>query len=492
VTVCTAVAALLVGAAAPRLERPFRPSRGVWLDAFARARECASRAEPDEAIRSVLEALRGPGGPSSASPEIWTFQPVCVATVDAAGYLHVSEDVLAEGVAAMAAAEPLSTLRGDVLEALEVRRPDLRPLAKWMSDRGAMLVTLVESDGASDGGMEGMLVLRRGPGSGTKCLTFEEVRALKAVAEGLAPACRARAAQVRLLARAQDAVKRAEATEERLEAVRHESAGNAARCVLAARRLAWPAEAGMYSVASRMALETLERRTALGAPIAVVAPSGVDPVPYIARAHLSGARRGGPLVVVDGASTVEHEVERWGDPRTSPLALADGGMLVLLDGAALPANVQQLLARALAQKRVPWESPRPLDLQLALTGVARPDDLVTQARLDVSLAVRLGDARERPTLLPRLRERSDDLRAILTDRFAREGLRVLGRPVGIEQAAYLRLVDYRFPGEDAELASIVQRLVARCTGDVVRAHDVEALCLRYESAGARRKDPLSA
>jgi len=492
VTVGTAVAALLVGVAAPRLERPFRPSRGIWLDAFARGREGASRAEPDEAIRSVLEALRGPGGPSSASPELWTFQPVCVATVDAAGYLHMNEDVLAEGVAAIAAAEPLSTLRVDVLEALEVRRPDLRPLAKWMSDRGAILVTLVESDGASDGGAEGMLVLRRGPGRGAKCLTYEEVGALKATADGLAAACRARGSQVRLLARAQDAMKQGEAAEEKLEAVRHESAGNVARYALAARRLAWPAEAGMYSAASRMALETLERRTALGAPIAVVAPSGVDPVPYIARAHLSGARRGCPLVVVDGASTVEHDVERWGDPRTSPLALADGGMLVLLDGAALPANVQQLLARALAQKRAPWETPRPLDLQLALTGVARPDDLVMQARLDASLAARLGDAREKPTLLPRLRDRSDDLRAILTDRFAREGLRMLGRPVGIEHAAYLLLVDYRFPGEDAELASIVQRLVARCTGDVVRALDVEALRLRSESAGARRKDPLSA
>jgi len=493
VTVGTAAAALFVGAAAPRLEAPFRPSRGVWLDAFARARDNASRAEPDEAIRSVLDALRGPAGPSSASPELWTFHPVCVATVDAAGYLHASEDDLPDGFAAVVAAEPLSTLRIEVLDALEVRRPDLRPLAKWMSDRGALLVTLVESDGASDGGTEGMLVLRRAAGgAAARSLTFEEVRSLKAAADGLAAACRARASQARMMARAQEAVKRCEATEERLEALRHESAEHASRHGLAAMRLAWPAAVGAYSAASRMALETLERQTALGAPIAVVAPSGVDPIPYLARAHLSGARRAGPLVVVDGASTVEHALERWGDPRTSPLALANGGMLVLLDGAALPARVQQLLASAFAEKRVPWERPTALDVQLAWTGVATPDDLVAQARLEASLATRLGDARQRPTLLPRLRERSDDLRAILTDRFAREGLRVLGRPVGIEQTAYARLVDYRFPGEDAELASIVQRLVARCTGDLVRAADVEALRLRSEPTGERRKDPLSA
>jgi transcriptional regulator of acetoin/glycerol metabolism len=63
--------------------------------------------------------------------------------------------------------------------------------------------------------------------------------------------------------------------------------------------------------------------------------------------------------------------------------------------------------------------------------------------------------------------------------------------VGIEHAAYGRLVEHAFPGEDAELSAIVQRLVARCTGDVVRAADVDALGLGFPAA-PRRKDPLSA
>ena len=93
------------------------------------------------------------------------------------------------------------------------------------------------------------------------------------------------------------------------------------------------------------------------------------------------------------------------------------------------------------------------------------------------LATRLGDAMDAPATLPRLCERPEDIRAIMTDRLAREGLRVKGTPVGIESAAYARLVDYGFPGEEAELASVVQRLVARCAGEVVRAEDVEALGL---------------
>jgi DNA-binding NtrC family response regulator len=228
----------------------------------------------------------------------------------------------------------------------------------------------------------------------------------------------------------------------------------------------------------------------------VVAPSGVDPVPYLARAHLAGARRDAPLVLVDATSAREHDGARWSDPQVSPLALADRGMLVLLDGAALPLEIQRLVASALAQKRAPWERPDPLDVQLALTGVESPDDLVQHGRLDATLAMRLGEARSSPVPLPRLRDRADDLRAILTDRLAREGLRVLGRPVGIEQAAFARLLGHPFPGEDAELAAVVQQLVARCARsgtDVVGAADVEALRLSPpEGKPRRRKDPLSA
>ena len=484
-TTVVGVILLAIGAGVPYLDGPLRPGRGAWLDAFALASVGAARGDPDEALRAALLALRAPGGPDAPSPELWTFSPTRVTTVDAAGYAHEREGELPEAVLLCAAAEPEATLRADVLDALEVRRPELRPLGRWMNGRGMMLATLVTSDGET----EALLVLPRGPRD--EPVTLEEVRTLKDTADRLAAACRARGTQVRMLARAHDAMLRADAEAERVNRLLHERALDVGRDALAAERLARPATVGVYSAASRMALEALERRTAVGAPIAVLAPSGVDPVPYLARAHLAGARREAPLVLVDATSVREHDAARWIDPNVSPLALADRGMLVLLDGAALPPEVQQLVARSLAEKRAPWERPDPLDVQLALTGVHAPDELVTLARLDPSLASRLADARTSPVELPRLRDRAEDLRAILTDRLAREGLRVHGRPVGIDQAAYGRLVEYPFPGEDAELGAIVQRLVARCTGDVVHAADVDALGLQ-PAAPTRRKDPLSA
>jgi hypothetical protein len=486
-TLVTGAVALAIGAAGSVLESPLRPVRGAWLDAFERASNEASRGDPEDAVREVLAALRRAGGPAAASPELWTFEPTRVTTVDAAGYAREREGEMPEAIVLVAAGEPEGTLRFDVLHALEVRRPELRPMAQWMADHDALLVTAV----ASEGDVEGLLVFPRM--ARDEPVTLEELRGLKHVADRLAAACRARQTQARMLARVHEAALRADAADERVERLRHERELDVGRDALAATRLARPATIGVYSAASRMALEALERRTLVGAPIAVVAPSGVDPVPYLARAHLSGARREAPLVLVDSTSAREHDLARWTDANASPLALANRGMLVLLDGAALPQDVQQLVARSLSERRAPWERPDSLDVQLALTGVAPPDELVAQGRLDLALALRLADAREAPIALPRLRDRPEDLRAILTDRLAREGLRVLGRPVGIEHAAFARLVDHPFPGEEAELAAAVQQLVARCKGDVVRAADVDSLELGSpRPAHAPRKDPLSA
>ncbi len=491
VVLCAVAVALGVGSAAAFFEAPLRPAAGAWLDAVAQAAEHAGRADSEDAIREALLALRAPLGLDCPSPELWTFAPTRMTTVDAAGYLYERDAEIPPALAVVAAGEPEATLRADVLEALEVRRPDLRPLGAWMSARGAWLVTLI----ASEGEVEGLLVLpagRRAEGP-----TLEEVLAVKRAADRLATACRARAAAGRMLERVREARLEAQTAGALALRLQQERAIDTGRHALAAARVARPATVGIYSAASRMALEAIERLALLGAPIVVVAPSGVDPVAYLAHAHLSGIRGRAPLVLVDATSSREQDLTRWSDPSASPLALADGGLLVLLDGAALPLEVQALVARASAERRVPWERAERLDIQLALTAVAIPDDLLKEGRLSPALASRFGDACHTPVVLPRLQDRPEDFRAILTDRLAREGLRTLGRPVGIEAAAYLRLAEYGFPGDDVELRAAVQRLVANCTHDTITAADVERwLPLVRPSAPGRgqnrKKDPLSA
>ena len=179
------------------------------------------------------------------------------------------------------------------------------------------------------------------------------------------------------------------------------------------------------------------------------------------------------MVVVDGTSSIEHEPGRWIDPQTSPLFLADRGRLLVVDCASLPLEVQQLLARADAERRCPWESAVPLDVSLVLTATTPRSELEANGLLDPVLAARLAGGVS--VSLPRLRERPEDLRALVSDRLAREGLRARGAPVGIDDAAFARLLDHPFDGEDAELASLVQRLVAGCEGNVIRVRQVDAL-----------------
>src|SRR5207302_4472915 len=141
-------------------------------------------------------------------------------------------------------------------------------------------------------------------------------------------------------------------------------------------------------------------------------------------------------------------------------ALADGGVLVLLDAGALPVDLQRLVGQALAERRAPWPRGDSLDIVLALTTVEQPRVLADAGRLDPLLASRAGDAIDDPIRIPGIVDRPEDIRAIVADRLAREGLRVRGAPMGIDDAGFAILVDHPFDGEDAELSAVVQRLVA--------------------------------
>ena len=482
-----AVAALLVGAAVRKLEEPFLPVKGILIDALrdarAAAREREARAAMAHALVRIREASAVGMGPTAApSPELWLLHPSRVLTVNAAGYLQERAAELPAGIFDLALGEPHATLRASVLRALEVRRADLRPLLAWLDNRDALFATVIaESDDP-----DGLLVVP--VGARVEELTLEEARAAKQLADAFVAVSQAQSAKVRHLERERSLTNRIDDLEEELDRLHHARDLDVGRHTLASTRLARPATIGIYSAAARMAYDALERRIAQDAPAVVLARAGIDPVPYLARAHLSGPRKNGPLVVVDGTASREHDLARWTDAKTSPLALADRGLIVLVDGPALPRDVQVLVARSVAERRPPWERAEALDVTIALTSTLLPSidawstgafaTLVASGRLAPELAARFegGEA----IVLPGLSERSEDLRSIVADRLAREGLRLAGKPIGIDAGAFAELVEYPFTGEDAELAAIVTKLVARVAElgqDVVTAKDVAALAL---------------
>lgn len=481
VAVASALTAL-VGLAVERLEEPFLPAGGAHLRAFSKARVEAFERDVGDALAHALVTLRAAAGHEGPSAELWTVAPAEVLTVDAAGYLRERAGEVPPMLLDVAAEEPEATLRTEVLEALDVRRPDLRPLLRWLEGRDALCAVLV----AHGREAAGVLVVPRG--ARREGMTLEEVRALKRLGDTLIAACEGRSARARSLMREVALRRELEALEHDLARDRHAASLHTGRARLESERLAKPATIGMYSAPARLAFEALERRAQTGAPIAIVAPSGVDPVPYVARAHLGSPRAEGPLVVVDCTSSREHDVSRWLDPKTSPLALADRGVLLLVDVAALPREVELVIARALAERRPPWERAEPIAISLAVSSTRAPADLEASGLLTPELAQRLGGAD--PIALPRLRDRAEDLRAIVADRVAREGLRVHGAPMGLEAAAFAVLADLPFDGEDAELTALVQKLVARA-GPVESVTRAVALAVLSGEAPAPPADELS-
>jgi hypothetical protein len=116
-----------------------------------------------------------------------------------------------------------------------------------------------------------------------------------------------------------------------------------------------------------------------------------------------------------------------------------------------------------------------LDVLPILVCRGAPDD----ARLEPALGEVLGEARRELLVWPRLCDRGEDLRSLVLALLGREGLRVHGAPLGIEDAAFALLAEHGFPGDVQELRSLLLRAALLAErqegGGVVRAKDVRAV-----------------
>jgi DNA-binding NtrC family response regulator len=205
--------------------------------------------------------------------------------------------------------------------------------------------------------------------------------------------------------------------------------------------------------------------------VSLLAPPGVEAIGWAAHAHLESGRSGGAFVVVDGTNSVEHALDVWNDPQRSPLVLADGGTLTILDVAVLPLEIQDLIAQSFSRR-----ASTPL-----VSSVAKPALFVT---LRVPLARLLEEQRiskelgrwlsESEVVLPSLSERAEDLQALALDALSRVGLSERGEPLGIEPAAMRLLAEHDWPGNELEFRARLLSAARHASGQVVRADDLLA------------------
>ncbi|HEY4117124.1 MAG TPA: hypothetical protein VGM56_04690 [Byssovorax sp.] len=454
-TVAVAVAAAsLAGMIAPILgRRLFAPAAGRWLSALDAATRAAMTPDPEAALEAALLALRAAAGQRGKDPALYFVGVPEVVTVDRAGYARRERAEPPPRLVELAAEEPEGVLRLEVLRAVLVRRPDVRPLEAWLDQRGFSALALVRDDA----GPIGLLAIPAG--SRRRAWTLEEARALRRLADRLGAVIGASALLAR--SRARELEVRGELANARTQITEHAAARarDATRHRAAAEALARRARLASYSPAARAAREAIERLAERGRPIALLSAPGIDASTWAAAAHLASARRDGPLVVVAGTRVAEHGLDRWRDPAASPLAAAETGTLVLLDAQALPLDVQRYVAASLGDST-----------GLVVSLRATVDALVAADALGEELADRLGD---RAVALPPLAARAEDLRALTLEILAELSITLGARAVGLDAMALAVLLEHEFPGNDAELAAVLVRAALAARGDAITRADLE-------------------
>ena len=219
--------------------------------------------------------------------------------------------------------------------------------------------------------------------------------------------------------------------------------------------------------------------------------------------HHQSARRAQPLVAVSCALFSEGliETELFGHERGSftgaikdkpgRFELAQGGTLFLDDIDDVPLSIQVKLLRALQNReveRVGGTRTIPVNVRI-ITGSKRDlKQLVLEGKFREDLFYRLNVL---PIVLPPLRERREDVPALMDHfltRFARErGIEV----PEISPVVRLVFARYRWPGNVRELENACERIIQTCTCGTVRVGCVAANVL-FGAAVAESAPPLPA
>ena len=376
-------------------------------------------------------------------------------TVDRAGYAHTHGAETPARLLELADLEPERILRLEVLRAVAVRRPDVRPIAAWIEERDLAVAAVVRDDV----GAIGLLTLPRG--GRTSPMNLEEVRSLRALADRLGAVIGVSSSLARSRARELEGRRALEGLAAENRRLAAGAVRDAGRLEAIARVIERPARLASYSPSARAAIGELERLALEPRPITLLTVPGVDARAWAALVHLASPRKGGVLTFADGTGAADRELDHWRDPIGSPLRVASGGTLVVLDAHALPREVQSYLGAAL-----------PDDVGLIVTVPSTVDSLVAAGRMDERLADRLGD---RAVALPALASRAEDLRALALECTARIGVRVLGKPLGVDLGALALLGEHSWPGNDAELEAVLLRAALVASGDVLGADDLRAV-----------------
>lgn len=479
------IACALLGLAAPLIARRFASERTRWEQALDAAMNAALNPDPEVALESALAKLQSLSGPKAllsapktsadigspeaamhrpAGPVLYSLSPPQLMAVDRAGYLHTERCEVPMRLIELADAEPERIFRVDIADTVSVRMPHVRPLATWLKERHFGAAAVIR-DPVS--GPIGLLALPERRGYSAR-MTLDEARRIRLLADRLGAVLGVSSMLARSRAREHAAQHEAQALQAevaRKDAIQKESAD---RFQALARLLERPIRSSAYAPASREAISRLENLAQGSKPITLITPPGVDPLPWIALTHLASPRNEGYLIVMDGADPELHKLERFRDPLYSPIKIASGGTLAILDAQLLPNEIQHYIGLSTAN-----------DFNFLISLPHSPDVLLAAGTLNEHFANKL---EEGSLSLPTLEARAEDMRALCAEHLIRIGTRLRGKPYGLDIKALALLQEYDWPGNDTELSSVLLRAALQCSGDVIGISDLQAIGFKGGSA----------
>ena len=416
--------------------------------------------EPDF-VEVALRAARRGSGELQAEPRLFLVEPERTFGLNAASDAKTVDDRIPEPLAKLLHEQP-----GDVIVASSIAqgmrgRPQLRDLLTWLEREDILAVVPLVFEGE----LEGALTIPCG--SRTAPLTLEETAGLQRLGLALAPRAalfsrQARASErcSRLQREASDLREAIESLEERLERAQ----ADAGRLRGGPETDSWVDPPIAYGPAMKTLLQRATRLAPLGAPVLITGEAGIDLLPIAYRIHIASGRGELPFVIGNCARIRRERLASlmFGD-ESNPvgwLRSASNGTLVLLDVPALPESVQRELAEAVATHHVDGAN-HPHDVRIIATSRVPLDPLAATGTFDAELARWLGQLHLH---VPALRERPQDFESHLwlsLDRATRR----LGRPaLGMEPDAIEILARHDWPGNAAELDSVVERAVGHSHG----------------------------
>ena len=240
------------------------------------------------------------------------------------------------------------------------------------------------------------------------------------------------------------------------------------------------------SLALRRVLDLVEKVAASDSTVLITGESGTGKE-LIARAIHERSRRANENLVAVNCGAVPEELlesELFGhvrgaftnavSNRDGRFAAADSGTLFLDEIGDMQPNLQIKLLRVLQERSfepVGSSKTRNVDVRVIAATNQNLDEAIREKRFREDLYYRLHVI---PIELPSLRERRDDIPALLYHFLERARAAGRSRLEGISRDALELLCNYAWPGNVRELENLVERLVVMREDGLIRTEDLPA------------------